>query len=315
MHTQDNGANTVTEQPTVKQNAVIRWVHNGGLSTFIIALPLLLIFGFFSFYPIVKELILSFQSTDLGGASEWVGLDNYAWVLTDPDLPIAVKNTLWYVVLCLIIGYPVPLITAVIMNEVKRLKGLYTVLAYLPVIVPPVVSILLWKFFYDASPNGVFNQILGWIGLGPFPWLNDAMAAMPSMVIEVTWATAGGTCILYLAALIGVPTELYEAAEVDGAGIWRKLWNVTLPQMRGFMLITLILQVIGTVQVFNEPYLFTGGGPNKSTLTLMMMVYKYAFGSTGMADFGGAAALSVLVAVFLGAMSVVYFRVTKKWSK
>src|SRR6185295_19191432 len=98
--------------------------------------------------------------------------------------------------------------------------GLYSALAYLPVVIPPVVSVLLWRFFYDASPHGVFNTILGRIGLGPLPWLQSPGTAMPSIGIEATWANAGAAVIIYLAALVSVPTDLYDAADVDGASIW-----------------------------------------------------------------------------------------------
>ncbi|MDX6254774.1 MAG: multiple sugar transport system permease protein, partial [Frankiales bacterium] len=179
---------------------------------------------------------------------------------------------------------------------------------------PPVVSVLLWKFFYDASSTGVFNTVAGWVGLGPYPWLQSASSAMPSLVLEATWAAAGGTVIIYLAALTGVAPELYDAAEVDGASIWGKIWHVTMPQLRGVMLITLILQLIGTAQVFVEPYLFTGGGPNNATLTLLLMIYNYAFGSSLSGDFGAATALSVLLAVGLGLFSALYFRLTRSWS-
>ena len=96
---------------------------------------------------------------------------------------------------------------------------------------------LLWRFFFDARPTGVFNTILGWVGLGPLPWLQNARSAMPSIVLEATWAAAGGTVIIYLAALLSVPPELYDAAEVDGASIWQKLWHVTLPQLRGVLFV------------------------------------------------------------------------------
>ena len=112
-------------------------------------------------------------------------------VLADPQFGIAVRNTAWFAVLALVFGFPVPIILAVLMSEVRRYRGLYSALAYLPVVVPPVVAVLLWRFFYDASPRGVFNTILGWVGLGPLPWLQDAATAMPSIVIEATWAAAG----------------------------------------------------------------------------------------------------------------------------
>ena len=211
-------------------------------------------------------------------------------------------------------GYPIPLVAAVLMSEVRRAKGLYSALAYLPVVVPPVVAVLLWKFFYDPRPEGVFNTILGWVGIPPQPWLQSMTMAMPSLVLEATWAAAGGTVIIYLAALTAVPPELYDAAEVDGAGVWRKVWHVTLPQLRGVLFITLILQIIGTAQVFLEPYLFTGGGPANATVTILLLIYRYAFGNSLGGDYGEATALSLMLAVFLAVMSLVYFRLTRRWS-
>lgn len=291
------------------------WVRRGGLTTLVFALPMILIFGLFSLWPILRSVVMAFQQTNLTGTSSWVGLENFGWVLTDPDLPIAIRNTGYFALLALVIGFPLPLIGAVLLNEVRRLKGFFTALAYLPVVIPPVVAVLLWRFFYDGSASGVFNQLLGWIGLGPFPWLNDAGWAMPSLVIEATWAGAGGTLIIYLAALVGVPGELYEAAELDGAGIWRKIWHVTLPQLRGVLFITLILQLIATAQVFLEPYLFTGGGPNKATLTILLMIYNYAFGASLGSDYGAATALSMMLAAFLALFSLLYFRLTRSWSQ
>jgi multiple sugar transport system permease protein len=226
-----------------------------------------------------------------------------------------VQNTVWFALLALVFGYPVPLVVAVVMSDVRRARGLYSLLAYLPVVVPPAVAVLLWRFFYDAEPTGVFNTVLGYVHLGPVPWLEDASWAMPSLVIEATWAAAGGTVIIYLAALVSVPPELYDAAEVDGAGVLRKVWHVTLPHLRAIMLITLILQVIGTVQVFLEPYLFTDGGPDNATLTVLLLVYNYAFANTTGGDYGKATALSLMLAAALAVLSLVYFRLTRRWSE
>jgi ABC-type sugar transport systems, permease components len=298
-----------------RNRTLTTWVRRGGPTTLVFALPMIIIFGVFSVWPILRSVVMAFQETNLAGASKWVGLDNFAWVLSDPDLPVAIGNTAYFAFLALIFGFPIPLIGAVLMSEVKRLKGFFTTLAYLPAVIPPVVAVLLWRFFYDGAPTGVFNQLLGWIGLGPFPWLNDRWWAMPSLVLEATWAGAGGTVIIYLAALVGVPGELYEAAELDGAGIWRKIWHVTLPQLRGVLFITLILQLIATAQVFLEPYLFTGGGPNKATLTILLMIYNYAFGASLGSDYGAATALSMMLAAFLAVFSLLYFRLTRSWSQ
>ena len=206
---------TVVERPT-RRRTPATWVRGGGLSTLVFALPMLVIFGVFSWAPIVKAVVMSFQKTNLIVTS-WVGLENFQRVFADPVLPMAIRNTAYFALLALIFGYPVPLIAAVLMSEVRRAKGLYSALAYLPVVVPPVVAVLLWKFFYDPRPEGVFNTIIGYVGIPPQPWLQSATSAMPSLVLEATWAAAGGTVIIYLAALTAVPTELYDAAEVDGA--------------------------------------------------------------------------------------------------
>jgi multiple sugar transport system permease protein len=292
----------------------VTWVRNGGLATLLLLLPTLFVFGAFSWYPIAQTVIMSLQSTNLVDAPTWVGLDNFRTVLEDPLLWTAIKNTAYFALLALIFGYPIPLIAAVLMSELRRFRGVYATLAYVPVVIPPVVAVLLWKTFYDGSSSGVFNTILGWAGLGPYPWLQSAGMAMPSLVLEATWANAGATVIIYLAALTSVNTELYEAASVDGASLLRKVWDITLPQIRGVLLVTMILQIIGTAQVFLEPYLFTSGGPNNSTLTVLLLIYNYAFANSLGGDYGAAAALSLMLAVFLALFSLAYLRLTRSWS-
>jgi multiple sugar transport system permease protein len=289
-------------------------VSTEAIGTLLFLLPALVIFGVFSWFPIVRAVVMSVQATNLVAAPTFVGLGNFARVLADPLFGRAVLNTLYFAFLALLIGFPVPLVLAVIMSEVRSFKGLYSALAYLPVVVPPVVSVLLWRFFFEARPTGVFNTILGWVGLGPLPWLQDAGTVMPSIVLEATWAGAGGAVIIYLAALLSVPSELYDAAEVDGASIWRKLRHVTLPHLRGVLIITLILQLIATAQVFTEPFLFTGGGPANSTMTVLLLIYRYAFQNSLGGEYGMAAALSVMLAAFLGLFTAGYFWLTRSWS-
>jgi multiple sugar transport system permease protein len=297
-----------------RRRGALAWFRSDRPHALVFLIPLLFSFVLFSWKPIVDAAVMAFQQTNLIAPAEWVGLDNFITVLNDPLLGTAVANTLWFALLALLLGYPVPLVVAVLMSEVRRGRGVYSALAYLPVIVPPVVGALLWKFFYDASPNGVFNTIIGWFGAGPLPWLQDPSTAMPSIVLFATWSAAGGTVIIYLAALIGVAPELYDAAEVDGAGVWRKVWHVTIPQLRGVLLVTFILQIIGTAQVFLEPFLLTAGGPANSTMTVLMLIYKYAFQNSLGGDYGAATALSIMLAVVLAIFSAVYFRITKSWS-
>jgi multiple sugar transport system permease protein len=292
----------------------LTWVRGGGLSALIFLLPLLFVFGAFSWYPIVRTVIMSFQHTNLVQAPTWVGWQNFSAVIHDPQFPIAVKNTAYFAFLALIFGYPIPLTAAVLMSEVRKRRGWYSALAYLPVVIPPVVAVLLWKTFYDASSTGVFNTILGWVHLGPYPWIQSETWAMPSLVLESTWANAGATVIIYLAALTGVNADLYEAASTDGATLLQKVWHVTLPQLRGVLLVTMILQIIGTAQVFLEPYLFTSGGPANHTLTVLLLIFNYAFGNSLGGDYGKATALSLMLAAFLALFSLVYLRATRSWS-
>jgi multiple sugar transport system permease protein len=289
------------------------WARRGGIPRLLFLLPMLVVFGAFSWYPIVRLVVMSFQHTNLVQPPTWIGLQNFSEVIHDPLFPIAVRNTAEFAGLALIFGYPIPLVAAVLMSEVRKRRGLYSVLAYLPVVIPPVVAVLLWKFFYDAAPTGVFNTILHWFGIGPQPWIQSEQWAMPSLVLESTWANAGGTVIIYLAALTTVNPEFYEAAAADGAGLWRKIWHVTLPQMRTILLVTMILQIIGTAQVFLEPYLFTSGGPNNATMTVLLLIYNYAFGNSLGASYGEAAALSLMLVGFLAVFSLIYLRATRSW--
>jgi multiple sugar transport system permease protein len=305
---------TVDAERVRPRRGLLTRVSRDNLGTLAFVLPFLLIFGLFSWFPIIRAIVMSFQETNLVSPPTWVGLDNFVNVVNDPLFGRAVANTAWFSVLALVFGYPVPLLLAVLMSEARRFKGLMSALSYLPVVVPPVVAVLLWRFFYDASPTGVFNSLLGAIGLGPLPWLQDPGTAMPSMVAEATWANAGGTVIVYLAALLAVSPELYDAADVDGASILQKVWHVTLPQLRGVLFVTLMLQLIATAQIFTEPFLFTGGGPANSTISVLLLVYNYAFTNSLGGEYGMAAALSVMLAAFLGVFTAVYFWATRSWS-
>ncbi|MGC5165407.1 carbohydrate ABC transporter permease [Luteimicrobium sp. DT211] len=294
-----------------RTSGLTRWYRGGGFHAVLFAIPVVLIFLYFSWGPVVRGLVLSLQKNNLVAPAKWVGWSNFQYVLADPGLGQAALNTAYFALLALVIGFPVPIFLAVLINELRKHDGLYNALAYLPAIIPPVAAILLWKFFYDPSAEGMFNTMLGWIGLGPYPWLNSEAMAMPSIVLYATWAGAGSTAIIYIAALGSVQTELYEAAEIDGAGIWRRVWHITIPQLRGVILVMMLLQLIGTFQIFTEPFLFTGGGPNNATQTILLKIYNYAFVN---GDFGAATALSVLLAAALGLLSVVYYFVTKRWS-
>lgn len=282
-----------------------------GVTGLLIAVPAIALFALFSWWPILRGLIIAFQKTNLITTS-WVGMENFERVLADPLLGQALANTALYTALALAIGFPIPILTAVLLAEMRRARRISSVLVFLPTIIPPVVSILLWQVFYDPGTRGLFNTILGAVGIGPLPWLQSPSTAMLSIVLVATWGAFGSTAIIYLATLLSIDTQLYEAAEMDGAGIFRRVWHITLPQMRATILLLLLLQLIGTFQVFTEPFLLTGGGPNNSTVTLLMLIYRYAFIH---GNFGQAAALSLMLAIALSVFAAMYLWLSRKWSK
>lgn len=279
------------------------------VTAYLFLLPAIAVFGLFAWYPIVRGFVLSFQRVDLIHTPRWVGLDNFARAINDPLFLRAWRNTLQFTLLSLLLGYLLPVVLAVAVNEMPRGRGYFRLAFYLPVILPPMVSVLLWKWFYDPGP-GLANTVLRALHLPPQPWLESPRTAMVSMVIQATWASAGSNMLLYLAALQGIPASLYEAAEIDGADLWRRLLHITLPQIRVTMLILFVLQVIASMQVFTTPFVMTDGGPVNSTLSVLMLVYRYAFLYQ---EFGAASALGLIFFVVLATLSMLYLRLTRRF--
>ncbi|MFE9045906.1 carbohydrate ABC transporter permease [Streptomyces sp. NPDC012421] len=267
----------------------------------------LICFALFSWYPIVRGLLLGFQQVNFSQPATWVGWENYQRLFDDPLFATAWANTGYFTLLALIFGFAAPFATAVVLNEFRHARSYLRMTVYLPVMLPPIVTMLLWRWFYDPGP-GLFNNVLEVFHLPAQQWLESENLAMVSLVLVSTWANMGTTTLIYLAALGSIPSELYEAAELDGASIRQRLWHVTIPQMRFILMITLLLQVIGTMQVFIEPYVLTGGGPDDATVTVLLLLYRYAFVYN---DFGMASAMSTLLFIVLGLFAAVYLRLTR----
>lgn len=305
---------TVRPSPSLATEAAprARWrrivAHN--VPAYLFLLPALLLFATFAWYPIVRGFVISFQRIDLRNPPVWVGLENFRLVLRDPLFRIAWRNTLQFAGLALLLGYLLPVALAIAVNEMRHGKSYFRLAFYLPVILPPMVTVLLWKWFYDPGP-GLANTILRLLNLSPQPWLQSPRTAMISLVILSTWANAGGTMLLYLAALQGIPAHLYDAAEIDGANVWQRLIHITLPQLRVVMLIMLVLQIIGTMQVFTEPFVMTDGGPVNATVTVLMLLYRYAF---RYGNFGAASAIGLMLFVVLVAFSLIYLWLIRRFN-
>jgi multiple sugar transport system permease protein len=283
---------------TVSDNVIAYAFMAGGIACF----------ALFSWYPLVRGVILSFQQVNFVTDPEWVGLDNFSTLFADPLFWIAWRNTLLFTGLALIIGYALPLLIAVLLNELRHWTGFFRVAVYLPVMIPPIVTVLLWQYFYDPG-NGLFNTVLRGLHLPESAWTQSSRTAMISLVLVSTWSNMGSATLIYLAGLQSIPGELYEAAELEGAGIWQRLRHVTFPHLRFAMLVLLLLQIVATMQVFIEPFQLTGT-TNPDTITVMVLIYRYAFAVNH--DFGLAAAMSVLLFAFLGLFSFLYLRLTRE---
>lgn len=277
------------------------------LQAYLFLLPAIILFAAFNWYPTIQGFLLSFKKVDPTFQHHtWVGLENLKRVIGDPLFWISWRNVLVYTILAITFGYLVPVIMAIAVNEM-RWQGYFRLAFYLPVILPAIVTALLWRFIFDPRPVGLANAFLGLFGVKPLPWLQAAHTAIPSILIITTWGGAGGAMLMYIAALQGIPAALYDAAEIDGANLWQRIWYVTLPQIRFLMLLTLVGQFVGNVQLFTEPFVLTGGGPVNATVTPVLLLYRYGF-SYG--DYGAASAWGLLMFLFLVAFSVYYMRMT-----
>jgi multiple sugar transport system permease protein len=266
-------------------------------------------FAFFAWTPMIREFILSFQQTNLIDPPTWVGLDNFKTVTEDPVFGTAWVNTIEFTLLALVCGYGVPFGIALVLNELRHARAYLRFVVYLPVMLPPIVGVLLFQWFFDPGP-GLFNQILDFLHLPALAWLNSSSTSLFSLVIVSTWMNLGSGTLIYLAALQTIPGELYEAAELDGAGIFNRIRHVTIPQTRLILLLMLMLQIVATMQVFIEPYQLTGGGPENSTVTVAYLMYQYAFVYGG--NYGAGGALGMMLMLVLLVFAAIQLRLTRE---
>jgi multiple sugar transport system permease protein len=280
------------------------------LTAYVFLSGAVLCFAVFSWYPMVRGVVMSFQRTRRG-VTTWVGWDNYERIIADPSFGTAWRNTLYFTALALVVGYAVPFFVAILLNELRHAKGYLRALVYLPVMLPPASALFLFKYYaYDPSDAGLFNAILKALHLPTSQWMQSTTMTMPAMVLASTWMNMGGAVLIYLAALQSIPGDLYEAAELDGAGVWRRIRHVTIPQTRLILSLMAMLQIVATMQLFIEPLILANGaGAQDSATSVAYLIYQHGFFQN---DLNGAAALGVIMLVVLGGFSAAYVRLTSK---
>lgn len=263
------------------------------LAAYVFLAPALIGFTAFVVYPLFRSGY--FALTTYNGLTDptFVGLDNFHRMFTtDPSFWPSVRATLLLVVLYVPLSLIIGLALAVFCNQRVRGVGLLRTLCYLPVVLPVVATITLWKFVFNPQV-GLANQVLKWFHLPTSEWLSGDDSAMPSIVIVMLWSV-GSTMIIFLAALQAVPTELYEAARLDGAGSRTVFFRITLPLISPIMILQVVLQMVTALQAFNQPKILSPdnqGGPGFSTRTLMLSIYDNGFPRLGqVSQFGYASA-------------------------
>ncbi len=274
----------------------------------LIMLPTIILFAFFVWEPLLESIRLSLYTAKGIRLQEFVGLDNYTLVLKHPDFMDAFTNTFKYITWSLAIGFLVPIIIAILITETVHLKGLFKIGVYFPNIMPGMAMVMMLGYFFRPGNTGVLNILLSKIGVEPMVWLSNPRLTIPLIVVTMTWKSAGATSFLYMAGINGINPELYEAATLDGAGIRQRIRYITVPNIFSLGKTLLILQIISVFQILYEPLVMTNGGPNNASISIMQLVYNYAFRDF---NYPAAASLSVMMCIILILLSGLYFKITK----
>lgn len=278
------------------------------------------VIGFFALtlYPMLASFYYSFTEYHVKTAPEWIGLGNYSSLLGDKLFWISLYNTAYMVAIAVPLGLLVSFICALLLNLKVRGQSIYRVLYFLPSIVPVVASTLLWLWILNPS-SGLFNALLEAVGLPGPNWFRDPVWAKPALILMGLWGT-GGTIVIYLSGLQDVPLSLIEAAELDGASWWQRLWNITVPMVSPITLFNLIIGVIGMFQYFSQAYVFgagvstTGvalGSPLNSTLFYSVYLYHAGFIYMRM---GYASAMAWILFLIIMVCTLLLLRSSERWT-
>ena len=274
-------------------------------------LPFVLVFGVFMLVPLLSSMGMSFTditSRDLRTPFNVniVGFDNYVTLLTDPRFHKALLTTAIFVIVGLPITIAIAMAFAVALNKgLKHLNAFFRAVFYVPVVASVVAVSVVWR--YILQDDGLLNSLLAVFGIDGPDWLHDTRFALPALMIMTIWRNMGTLMIIFLAGLQAIPTELKEAASVDGAGKWRTFTSITLPLMKPTILLGAVLISVAYLQFFEESFVMTQGGPLDSTLSAAYYVYQqFGFGRYGIAS-----AASWVLFIIIALVSVLQFRILK----
>jgi raffinose/stachyose/melibiose transport system permease protein len=271
--------------------------------------PAAAIFILFFYVPFMQSIYYSFTDWSGIGKPKFIGWDNYRHVWKDPHMTEGLKNSLKMAVFGLLVQNSLALLVAIFLNRQFRTGSFIRTAFYLPVIISLVVASVVWgqMLQYDGFINAVLNQI----GLEAITkdWLGNIRTSFPAIILLTQWQAIGYCAIIYLAGLQAIPKDMYEAAEIEGARGWSLFRYITLPMLMPAVSIVLFLTVVGSLKLFDLPYILTNGGPGTSSYTLFLAVYNAAFKDN---NFGYATAGGIVLAIFIVIVSIVQLTVTRR---
>jgi multiple sugar transport system permease protein len=242
----------------------------------------MLLIGVFFFLPVLGALLLSFTDFDLYALADrsvlrFIGIGNYLSLFQNPDFGRALRNTFYYGLVGGPLSIAASLGAALLVNaKLAPLKGFFRSVYFAPYVTTLVAAAVIWRYLLHTR-YGLVNYGLGGLGIGPVDWLGDARWALPAIILMSIWKSFGYNMVIFVAGLQSIPEELYEAAELDGAGRWRRFRHVTLPMLAPTLGFVTIITLIGYFQLFAEPYVMTQGGPLRSTTSLVLLMYEEGF--------------------------------------
>ncbi|WPO86295.1 sugar ABC transporter permease [Herbiconiux sp. KACC 21604] len=277
------------------------------LAPYLFVLPFVAVFLAFSVYPLIFTARLSFTNWRGSGAAEWVGWDNYTYLLTSPGFwnSLANSGVLWLLIIPA--QLVIALVAAVLLDNAKlRLRGFYRVAFIVPFVTPLVAVAQIWVVVFDTN-YGAVNGLLGLVGLPDVGWLTTSEWAKPTLALLFLWKTTGFIIIILLSGLQSIDSTVYEAASLDGSSRLRTLWSITVPLLQRTIMFAVVLQTLAVFQMFAEPFVVTQGGPYNSTTTAGYYLYNHIT----RADLGTGAANSFLLVIIVMALSLLFVRLLR----
>ncbi len=279
------------------------------LEGYLFAAPFVIGFVWFALGPFAASLYLSFTNYQMKAAiPDFIGLQNFQDMASDSDLRRSMFNTIYYTVFHVPGSIILAFAIALLLNRKVRGMAFYRTMFFLPSVVAGVATAILWLFLLDTN-WGLVNTALDLVGIPPAPWLTSSRWAMPSLIMMSFWRL-GAPMIIFLAALQGVPEQLYDAAEIDGAGRWAKVRHITIPQLTPTFFLLIVLNVIGSFQVFTDAFIVTNGGPAGATLVYLLHLYRKAFRSFHM---GYGAAMGWFLFLIVLSLTMLQLWFSRRW--